>query len=97
VVTPNIDDLVAQGLELQRHYVHKFCSPTRSSIQSGRLPVHVNLVNGDPTISNPRDPVSGWAGIPREMTGLGSVLAKAHYHTHMIGKVCETGEYIGCN
>lgn len=33
VSTPNFDALVATGLELDRNYVHKFCSPTRSSIQ----------------------------------------------------------------
>jgi len=65
---------VAEGLELDRNYAHMFCSPTRSSIQSGRLPVHVNLFNGDPTISNPNDTDSGWAGIPRSMTGLGQVM-----------------------
>jgi arylsulfatase B len=87
VSTPNFDALVSQGLELDRNYVHKFCSPTRSSIQSGRLPVHVNLVNGDVTSSNPDDDVSGWAGIPRNMTGLAQVLKNAKYRTHMIGKI----------
>ena len=37
-VTPNIDALVASGVQLDQHYVHKYCSPTRSSLQSGRLP-----------------------------------------------------------
>lgn len=73
VVTPNFDALVRSGLELDRNYVHKFCSPTRSSIQSGRLPVHVNLVNADPQVSNPKDPISGWAGIPRNMTTIAQV------------------------
>ena len=86
VDTPNFDALVEAGLELDRNYVHKFCSPTRASIQSGRLPVHVNLVNGDPTISNPNDPVSGWAGIPRNMTGMAQVLKNAQYRTHLVGK-----------
>jgi arylsulfatase I/J len=86
VDTPNFDALVKQGLELDRNYVHRFCSPTRSSIQSGRLPVHVNLENDDPGISNPKDPVSGWAGIPRNMTGMGSLLKGAGYRTHMVGK-----------
>jgi hypothetical protein len=79
VDTPNFDTLVAEGLELDRNYVHKFCSPTRASIQSGRLPVHVNLVNSDPTITNPKDPVSGFAGIPRNMTGIAQLLKNAQY------------------
>ena len=28
VVTPNIDDLVKNGLELDQHYAYKFCSPS---------------------------------------------------------------------
>ena len=86
VVTPNFDALVRNGLELDRNYVHKFCSPTRSSIQSGRLPVHVNLVNADPQISNAKDPISGWAGIPRNMTTIAQLLKRAGYRTHLVGK-----------
>ena len=78
-----------------RHYTYKICSPTRSSIQSGRLAaagpqrtklerydhhirleqafalvqVHVNPVNSAVTSRNYNDPVSGYAGIPRNMTG----------------------------
>ena len=36
-----------QGIRLKRHYVHKMCTPTRTSVQSGRLPVHVNTGLGD--------------------------------------------------
>jgi hypothetical protein len=79
IVTPNFDSLVKRGIELDRNYVFKFCSPTRSSIQSGRLPVHVNTQNDDPGISNPNDLVSGWAGIPREMTGMATVLKRGGY------------------
>lgn len=35
-VTPNMDALVASGVELDQYYVHKYCSPSRSSYQSGR-------------------------------------------------------------
>eukprot|EP00954_Amorphochlora_amoebiformis_P023997 1363401-Amorphochlora_amoeboformis.AAC.2 len=34
---------VSEGIELDRHYVYKYCSPTRSAIQSGRNP-YVRLV-----------------------------------------------------
>ena len=45
--TPNIDYLATKvGLRLNRHYVHYTCSPTRSSLQSGRIPYHVNLQPG---------------------------------------------------
>lgn len=38
VATPNMNRLVAEGIELNRQYVYKYCSPTRSALQSGRNP-----------------------------------------------------------
>ena len=35
VLTPNIDAAAAAGIELDRMYVHKICSPSRCSIQTG--------------------------------------------------------------
>jgi arylsulfatase I/J len=86
VDTPNIDSLVKSGIELDRNYVFKFCSPTRSSLQSGRLPVHVNVENAAPDVSNPANPVSGFAAIPRNMTGMASKMKLGGYKTHQIGK-----------
>ncbi|GAB5355832.1 hypothetical protein AAMO2058_000238900 [Amorphochlora amoebiformis] len=86
VQTPNLDSLVSEGIELDRHYVYKYCSPTRSAIQSGRNPIHVNVVNEEPTRYNPNDPVSGFAAIPRNMTGIAAKMAAGGYSTHMFGK-----------
>ena len=66
--------------------MYKYCSPTRSAIQSGRNPIHVNPVNANPGIANPADPVGGFAGIPRNITGIATKLAAAGYHTAMYGK-----------
>jgi arylsulfatase B len=85
-VTPNIDALVAEGVRMEQYYVHKYCSPTRSTIQSGRLPIHVNVLNADANVHNPADPVSGFAAVPRNMTGIASKLRQAGYATHMAGK-----------
>lgn len=63
VLTPAIDQLVEEGIALDRHYVHKFCSPTRCAIQSGRAPIHVNVINADPSVLNPADPVSVGASV----------------------------------
>jgi hypothetical protein len=46
-----------------RAYSFQFCSPTRSSLQSGRYPSHVNDKNFDVTAYNPSDPVSGFAAV----------------------------------
>jgi arylsulfatase I/J len=84
VTTPNMDSLVRSGINLGRHYTYKVCSPTRSSFQSGRLPVHVNDVNADPAVYNAADPISGFAGIPRNMTCIANKLTLAGYATHQV-------------
>eukprot|EP01084_Bolivina_argentea_P164677 286270_1 len=80
VKTPNMNYLVKNGLELNRHYVWYLCSPTRSSIQSGRLPVHNNLSNK-----------AAWqnvlSGVPPNYTCIGERIKKdGQYTTHFIGK-----------
>lgn len=62
VVTLNFDSLVKEGLELDQHYAFWFCSPSRCSLPSGQLPIHVNDVNAPVSDHNPQDPVSGFAG-----------------------------------
>jgi hypothetical protein len=55
VQTPVMDRLAKEeGLELNRHYVHHSCTGTRTSLQSGRFPVHVQT-----TLKNPEIPSSG--------------------------------------
>ena len=56
-------------LRAYQKYAFKFCSPSRSSLQSGRLPVHVNIYNDDP--SRPG------AGVPENMTMIPAKLQEA--------------------
>ena len=86
VDTPNIDSLVKGGLELDQHYAYKFCSPSRSSFLSGRLPIHVNDLNTPLDHYNPQDTVSGFGGIPRNMTVISSKMNEAGYVSHQVGK-----------
>ncbi len=86
VQTPNMDALVASGIRLDRFYAHKFCSPTRSALQTGRSPYMVNVLNSDIGQSNPDDPVSGFQGVPRNMTGIATKLKGMGYATHQVGK-----------
>ena len=66
VQSVNMNALLKEGVELDRHYVFMFCSPTRSAIQSGRNPIHVNTVNTSPQLRNPTwDPQY----LPPEITG----------------------------
>ena len=75
---------------LQQAY--KICGPSRASLLSGRLAVHVNNVNKAPTSFNPKDPISGYAGIPRNMTTVTTqhactyvlyIREHTHMHTHI--------------
>lgn len=80
VHTPALDGLRAEGVELTRHYAYKFCSPSRCSFLSGRLPVHVNEHN--------RPTEAPLAGVPVDMTLIGQKLKQAlpPYATHHVGK-----------
>ena len=87
VSTPNIDKLVRHGLELDQHYAFKLCSPSRCSLLTGRLPIHVSDNNKiDHKSHNPKDPISGFHGIPRNMTVIARKMKEAGYITHQIGK-----------
>ena len=86
VVTPNIDNLVEEGLELNHHYVYNVCSPTRCSAMTGRYPIHVYDMNDNPFHYNPNDPISGFSQIPRNMTLIAEKLRDAGYAPHVVGK-----------
>ena len=84
VQTPAMDSLVAEGVALERVYSYACCSPTRSSFVSGRLPIHVNILNTDPASFNTS--TGEGAGIATHMTGIGAVLARGNYTTAVVGK-----------
>jgi arylsulfatase B len=84
--TPRLSALVKEGIELDRLYVHQACTPSRSALLSGRLPVHVQM-----TLDNPEKQNSG---LPRNMTTIGTKLASAGYVTHVVGK-WDAGERCG--
>ena len=79
--TPVMDWLATNGIELSRHYVASHGAPSRSALQSGRLPVHVNLGSTDGL-------TDAHHGIPPDMTGLASKLGESEYaySTHLVGK-----------
>jgi arylsulfatase A-like enzyme len=52
--------------------VYQYCSPSRSSLQSGRNPIHVNVLNADMAVHNPNDTVSGCVG------GIGCAVTGSH-------------------
>ena len=85
--TPNIDSLVNEGLQLEQHYVYNWCAPSRSAFLTGRLPIHVNdAKHVNISTHNPNDPVSGFQGVPRNMTMISAKMKEAGYATHQVGK-----------
>ena len=85
-LTPNINRLVASGVLLDRFYVYRTCSPSRSAFLTGRVPTRVNIAQVSSFAVNPSDPVSGFFGIPRNMTTLGEAMTRAGYRTVYTGK-----------
>ena len=77
VLTPNFNDMVKNGLLLDRHYVFKYCSPSRASLLTGRWPHHAHQWNPNP-------PMITGANI--NMTMLPAKLKTAGYKSHLIGK-----------
>ena len=80
--TPNIDALAHRGLVFNRHYAYKTCTPSRSALQSGRLPYHVTEA-----LKNPDDPN---AAVSYNMTTLPTVMNSNNYTSHFVGKSGES-------
>ena len=77
VKTPTFDMLATTGLVLNRHYVFKYCSPSRVSFLTGRWPHHAHQYNIHPNFK---------IGANINMTMLPAKLKKAGYATHIVGK-----------
>eukprot|EP00040_Diaphanoeca_grandis_P042901 m.266368 g.266368 ORF g.266368 m.266368 type:complete len:678 (+) comp66964_c0_seq1:198-2231(+) len=78
VQSPTINDLARNGVILHAHYVYKFCSPTRASFLTGRIPGHgvqeVNLGFTQPI------------GCNLNLTMIGAKMKSANYTTAQVGK-----------
>jgi len=75
--TPHMDRLVAEGVELDRHYVQPVCTPTRAALLTGRYPGRFGPHAIAP--SNRR-------ALPPGTATLASVLRSAGYATFQVGK-----------
>ena len=79
VSSPNIDELILNGQFLKWHYSMSVCSPTRSTLMTGKYTLHTGI--------NGVIPGQDAYGLPINDTLLPQVLKlKANYTTHMIGK-----------
>ena len=77
LITPNFDLLAKTGVFLDRHYMFKYCSPSRASFLTGRWPHHAHQYNIDPSVM---------VGANINMTLLPAKLKQGGYKTHMVGK-----------
>jgi len=75
--TPNLDRLVAAGVELDRHYVQPVCTPTRAALLSGRW-----TGRWGPQALAP----SNLRTFPPGATTLATALKEAGYSTYLAGK-----------
>ncbi|MFT5707408.1 MAG: arylsulfatase A-like enzyme [Oceanospirillaceae bacterium] len=78
IQTPNIDDFAQQGLRLTNFNVQNQCTPTRSALHTGRLPIRT----GNQKVPAPGEPdgLANW-----EYT-LPELLSDAGYNTALFGK-----------
>lgn len=76
--TPQIDALAHEGIILEHHITDFMCTPSRCSLLTGRLPVHVQQGQAFPETPS--------AGIPRNMTAIAAKMKAAGFSTHAVGK-----------
>eukprot|EP00043_Microstomoeca_roanoka_P012658 m.122869 g.122869 ORF g.122869 m.122869 type:complete len:533 (-) comp15556_c0_seq3:598-2196(-) len=80
LITPTLQALHDEGVELYSHYTYRFCSPSRGSFLSGRFPfklsgTRVNL-----------NPASVKDGLHLSYTTIAEKMQQAGYATHQFGK-----------
>ncbi|MBM3123389.1 MAG: arylsulfatase, partial [Chloroflexi bacterium] len=75
--TPNFDRLAAEGLRLTSCYSQPSCSPSRSTIMTGRLPIRHGILT---------PPMYGQPGGLQDEVTVAELLRKAGYVTRAVGK-----------
>ena len=82
ILTPNIDQLAAEGIQFNRAFsVNGVCSPTRATLMTGLLPSQTGVHVALPTNVD----VADWSAI-EEFRNLPQTLKKAGYNTALVGK-----------
>jgi arylsulfatase A-like enzyme len=77
MLTPTLDKLVADGVELKEYYTFKVCGPSRSSILTGRYPFNVGYYG---------NPGNNRIHVPLNFSLTSDALQQHGFRTHAIGK-----------
>ena len=80
VLTPRLNELAREGVTLENYYVQPVCSPTRSSLMTGR---YTNRLGTQATVIRSDVPF----GVPLDNTFLSQNMQDAGYHTALFGSV----------
>ncbi|MEL7533686.1 MAG: arylsulfatase [Bacteroidota bacterium] len=78
IQTPTLDHLAKAGVELNRFYVHSACTPTRSSLLTGKTALRLGVIN--PIGKN------NVRGLPLTEKIMPQYFKDAGYATHLVGK-----------
>ena len=74
--TPAIDGLATTGVDLTRWYIQPVCSPTRSSIMTGRFPFHTGMQHYTTLAPGTT------AHMPTDQETVAELFKKSGYDTH---------------
>jgi len=80
LLTPNLNNMLDNGVELNSYYSYKYCSPARASLLTGRFPFKTESTR------NNLIPFSQEDGVNLNFTMLPAKLRSVGYSTHGFGK-----------
>jgi len=86
IKTPVMKSLQPDSIKLNKMYAYSWCAPSRSSLLSGRVPIHVDVNHSNPMAFIQSRPLDSGEGIPAGMTTMASKLKDQGYSTHYVGK-----------